>query len=227
MKLTAILWDMDGTLLNFLAAEKAAIRDCFRRFELGEITDEQIARYSKINIRYWERLERGEITKPEVLIGRFHEFFEEMHLNPEVAEPFNEVYQVSLGDTVVYCDDSLNLVKSLAGRVHQYIVSNGTIVAQTKKLKTSGFGEIVDGVFLSEQVGFEKPAKAFFDRVFAEIPDSPENCMIVGDSLTSDIQGGINAGIRTCWYNPAGKPNARGIHPDIEIKNLHEILNLL
>ena len=227
MKLTAILWDMDGTLLNFLAAEKAAIRDCFRRFELGEITDEQIARYSKINIRYWERLERGEITKPEVLIGRFHEFFEAMHLNPEVAEPFNEVYQVSLGDTVVYCDDSLNLVKSLAGRVHQYIVSNGTIVAQTKKLKTSGFGEIVDGVFLSEQVGFEKPAKSFFDCVFAEIPDSPENCMIVGDSLTSDIQGGINAGIRTCWYNPAGKPNARGIHPDIEIKNLHEILNLL
>ena len=74
--ITTILWDVDATLLDFLAAEKAAIKKLFQEFDLGECTDEMIRRYSKINRSYWEQLECGELTKPEVLVGRFREFFE-------------------------------------------------------------------------------------------------------------------------------------------------------
>ena len=105
----AILWDVDGTLLDFLAAEKAAVQRLFREFGLGECTDEMVARYSAINESYWKRLERGEITKQQVLIGRYREFFAEVGVDPSLAEPFNARYQHALGDTVVYRDDSLNV----------------------------------------------------------------------------------------------------------------------
>ena len=104
-----LLWDVDGTLLDFHAAEREAIRNLFRRFELGECTDEMLRKYSKINKSYWERLERGEITKPQVLIGRFEEFFASEGLNVELAAEFNQAYQLSLGDTIVYRDDSYEI----------------------------------------------------------------------------------------------------------------------
>lgn len=189
--ITTILWDVDGTLLDFLAAEKAAIRRLFSEFGFGECTDEAIARYSKINRRYWEKLENGELTKPEVLVGRFREFFETEGLDVTAAPAFNERYQVCLGDTIVFRDDSYEIVKSLRGRVKQYVVSNGTVLAQTKKLRLSGLGELMDGIFLSEELGAEKPNAAFFDQVFEAIEETDrKKILIVGDSLTSDIRGG-------------------------------------
>ena len=110
--ITTILWDVDATLLDFLAAEKAAIKKLFQEFDLGECTDEMIRRYSKINRSYWERLECGELTKPEVLVGRFREFFETEGICSDVAEVFNERYQLCLGDTIVFRDDSYEIVKS-------------------------------------------------------------------------------------------------------------------
>ena len=149
-KITTVLWDVDGTLLDFIAAEKAAIRKLFKEYDLGECTDEMLARYSKINRTYWVKLENGEMTKPEILVGRFRDFFVSEGLDPSIASAFNEKYQDRLGDadSIVYCDDSLNLLKSLRGKIRQYAVSNGTIAAQTKKLKLSGLGELMDGIFL-------------------------------------------------------------------------------
>ena len=224
----AILWDVDGTLLDFLAAEKAAVQRLFGEFGLGECTDAMVARYSAINDGYWKRLERGEITKREVLIGRFREFFTELGIDPDLAEPFNAKYQHALGDTVVHRDDSLKIVKALHGKVRQYVVSNGTVVAQTKKLQRSHLGEWMDGVFLSEELGAEKPSPRFFEQVFAALPDIPkEDMLIVGDSLTSDMQGGLNAGVPTCWYNPKGQPRPADIAIDHEIIDLHQIFDLL
>ena len=142
-KITTVLWDVDGTLLDFIAAEKAAIRKLFKEYDLGECTDEMLARYSKINRTYWVKLENGEMTKPEILVGRFRDFFVSEGLDPSIASAFNEKYQDRLGDadSIVYCDDSLNLLKSLRGKIRQYAVSNGTIAAQTKKLKLSGVPE--------------------------------------------------------------------------------------
>ena len=226
--ITTILWDVDATLLDFLAAEKAAIKKLFQEFDLGECTDEMIGWYSKINRSYWERLECGELTKPEVLVGRFREFFETVGLCSDVAEAFNERYQLCLGDTIVFRDDSYEIVKSLRGRVKQYVVSNGTVVAQEKKLRLSGLGELMDGIFLSEAVGVEKPNVEFFERMFENIDlVEKDQVLIVGDSLTSDIRGGNNAGIKTCWYNPDHLPNKIEVTPDCTIDNLQDILSYL
>lgn len=226
--ISTILWDVDGTLLDFIAAEKAAIKTLFKEFNLGECSDEMIKRYSEINKGYWQRLERGEITKQEVLVGRFKEFFKSEGLDSYVAEEFNSLYQLRLGDTIVYHDDSLEIIKSLKGRVRQYVVSNGTVEAQSKKLRLSGLGELMDGIFLSEHIGVEKPNIEFFDKVFEEIePADRGSIMIVGDSLTSDIQGGNNAGIVACWYNPHGNKAPDKYRIDYEIFDLHQIYEIL
>lgn len=196
--INTILWDVDGTLLDFDAAERAAITTLFAEFRLGECTEQMLARYSVINVGFWQRLERGELTKPQILVGRFQQFFSEFGLDVSLAPAFNERYQLTLGDTIVLRDDCLELIRSLKGKLRQYVVSNGTIAAQTKKLERSGLGALMDGVFLSEQIGVEKPNPAFFERVFEVIrPEALSSVLIVGDSLTSDIRGGMNAGIRT------------------------------
>lgn len=223
-----ILWDIDGTLLSFVVAERAAIKACFRAFGLGECDDDMAARYSRLNLSYWERLELGELTKAQVLTGRFVEFFREEGISFDRIDEFNADYQLRLGDTIAYIDDSRELIAGLRGRVRQYAVTNGTVRAQEKKLVRSGLGELFDGVFISDRVGFEKPAPAFFDRVFEEIGGVDKSrAMIVGDSLTSDMRGGENAGIVTCWYNPEEKPNDKGVRVDHEIRDLHEVEALI
>ena len=223
-----ILWDVDGTLLDFLEAEKAAVQKLFIEFGLGACTDDMVARYSTINDVYWKRLERGEITKAEVLVGRYRQFFSEIGVDPNLAEPFNARYQIALGDTVAYRDDSLEIVKALHGRVKQYVVSNGTVIAQTRKLERSHLGEWMDGIFLSEELGAEKPSPRFFEKVFAALPGvSRSDMLIVGDSLTSDMKGGLDAGIPTCWYNPNRLPRPTDMAISFEIQNLQQIQELL
>ena len=226
--INTILWDIDGTLLDFHAAEREAIKTLFKQFNIGECTDEMIRKYSKINRSYWERLERGEVTKPQVLVGRFEDFFANEGIDTSIAPEFNKAYQLSLGDTIVFCDDSYNIVKSLKGKVKQYAVSNGTVVAQTKKLRLSGLGELFDGVYLSEDLGVEKPNVEFFDKVFADIGSiNKSEVVIIGDSLTSDIRGGNNAGILTCWYNPSNSTCTEEYKIDYEMADLHEIYDIL
>ena len=223
-----VLWDVDGTLLNFHAAERVAIRKCFETFALGPCSDEMLDRYSRLNALYWQRLERGEITKPELLVRRFEEFFENEGVICGDVAGFNADYQVRLGDTVCFNDESYELVKSLKGRVRQYAVTNGTKVAQDRKLERSGLDQLFDGIFISDVLGWEKPTVEFFDHVFARIePCEKSEMLIVGDSLTSDIKGGNNAGIPSVWYNPSGAPNDKGVTVDYEIRDLREILEIL
>lgn len=228
MNFTTILWDVDGTLLDFRAAEKAAVQALFREFSLGECTDEMVRRYSQINEVFWQRLERNELTKPQILVGRFEQFFSEIGISAALAPAFNDRYQLALGDTIVFRDDSLNIVRSLRGRVKQYAVTNGTVNAQNKKLTASGLKDLLDGAFLSEGVGAEKPNMAFFDAVFDAIrPTDLSKVLIIGDSLTSDIRGGNNAGIRTCWYNPDHLPARPGYNIDYIISDLHEVQEII
>ena len=221
----AVLWDIDGTLLDFLKSEEHGIRTCFQKFGLGECTDEMLARYSAINRKWWEKLERGECTKPEVLVGRYREFFANEAIPFDRAEEFNDAYQIHLGDKAFFHEGGEEAVHALKGRYLQYAVTNGTAIAQERKLQKSGLYQILDGVFISEKVGYEKPDVRFFDAVFAAIPCKKEECIIIGDSLTGDMQGGINAGIERWWYNPKGLPADRAV--DRVITTLHEIPHLL
>lgn len=202
-----VLWDVDGTILNFYEAQKNAVRACFDKFMLGECTDEMLRDYDGINHRYWMALERGELTKSEVLRGRFTEFFSKYGLNTEVVDEFNEEYQIRLGDTICFADGVKDVIEEFKRRgVIQFAVTNGTKKAQVRKLSLSGLDRIFDGIFISEDIGSEKPNPLFFEPVLAKakelIPDVRlQDMVIIGDSLTSDMRLGNNVGIRTCWYD--------------------------
>lgn len=222
----AILWDVDGTLLNFQKSESAAVKQCFRELGLGECTDEMVGVYSEINDGYWRMLERGEIEKPVLFLRRFEDFFGRYGVKGD-PEAFNKLYQRTLGDHIFFNDNSYELVKSLKGRVHQYAVTNGSFTAQDRKLRRSGLDQLFDGIFISDIVGAEKPSVEYFDRVFASIPESREEVVIVGDSLTSDIKGANNAGIACCWYDPEGLPAPGGLRIDHVISDLNEITEIV
>ncbi|MBQ8632388.1 MAG: YjjG family noncanonical pyrimidine nucleotidase [Lachnospiraceae bacterium] len=223
-----ILWDVDATLLNFEKAEEAGIRGCFEKYNLGECTDEMLENYKVINRGYWQAMERGEIEKPVLLVKRFEDFLNAYGLDSSVAAGFNELYQILLGETVVFYENALETVQALKGKVLQCAVTNGTKVAQDGKLRNSGLDKEFDHVFISEVVGIEKPNKGFFDAVFAEIGSfDKDEVLIVGDSLTSDIQGGVNAGIKTCWFNPKGVENTSKLKPDYVIKDIGEVSEIV
>lgn len=227
-RIKVVLWDIDGTLLNFKEAEKYAIRVCFEKFGLGECTDQMLREYSAINGRYWRGLECGEYTKPQVLVGRFEEFFEKYGIDTSIASSFNDEYQIRLGDTVCFCENGLETVRALKGKVLQYAVTNGTKAAQDRKLANSGLDQLLDGIFISEEIGIEKPMTGFFDKVFREIGAyRKDEMMIVGDSLTSDMQGGSNVGIVTCWYHPEGKETPGNLKIDYEIHDIKQVLEIV
>lgn len=219
-----ILWDIDGTVLDFLASEAYAIRFLFKKYGIGECSDEQLKMYSGINAKYWQKLERNELTKPEILVGRFREFFEIIGADIRLAESFNEDYQVTLGDHIEFVDKAEEILLSQKGKYTIAAVTNGTKVAQEKKLCLSGLDKVFDAIFISENVGYEKPSGKFFDYVFEQlgITDKKE-VLIIGDSLTGDMKGGFDSGIDTCWFNPRHKPNTLDITMTYEIDDLGKI----
>lgn len=226
-KYNTILWDVDQTLLDFKASEKYAILHCFSQFH-RTADDETVALYSSINEGIWKRIEKGEIDKPEALKERFRLLFEKMGISGIDPGAFQEKYAEAIGSVYYIQDDSDTLIKSLKGVYRQYLVTNGISRTQRNKLGLSGLDRLVDGIFVSEELGAPKPQKAFFDACFSRIPDfCGERTIIVGDSLSSDILGGNNAGIAACWYNPSGLENLSEAVPDYEIKSLSEIIPLL
>ena len=223
-----LLWDIDGTVLDFLASEAYAIRALFEKYKLGICTDEMLRQYSEINTKYWRKLERNEMTKSEILVFRFREFFELIGVDISVAEDFNRDYQVTLGDHIEFMPDAKEVLLSEKGRYTLVAVTNGTKVAQEKKLRLSGLDELFDAIFISEDVGFEKPDTAYFNYVFEKvgITDKSE-VLIIGDSLTSDMKGGFLAGIDTCWFNPKHMPNTSDVPVTYEIAALGEIQRIV
>lgn len=223
-----LLWDVDGTVLDFSASEAYAVRTLFQKYEIGKCSDEMLGLYSQINAKYWQMLERNELTKPEVLVGRFREFFEEIGADTEIAESFNRDYQLTLGDHIEFVKNAKEMLLEEKGKYVLVAVTNGTKVAQEKKLRLSGLDKVFDAIFISEDVGIEKPNVEYFDYVFEKLGISDKGeVLLIGDSLTSDMKGGAAAGIDTCWYNPAHKPNTLGISVTYEIADLGEIESII
>ena len=218
-----ILWDIDGTLLNFDLAETAAIYKCFEIFNLDKPSEDMLKTYKVITDSYWKRLERNEITRDEVLLDRFREFFARFGLRTDIVEDFNEKFQIELGKTYVFNPYGEEIVKKLAESYDQYAVTNGSLTAQRGKLEGSNLNNIFKKSFISELVGFEKPDTRFFDYVFEKIESYDlDDYVIIGDSLTSDMLGGKNAKIKTIWFNPEGKENSLNLDLDYEISSLDE-----
>lgn len=224
----AVLWDVDGTLLDFGKSERHGIFECMKEFGIEAFDDDMLKRYAKVNRMCWEALERGEMTKQEVLVGRFIRFFEQEGIKCSDVEAFNDAYQKKLGETFFENEDSLSLCRKWHGKIKQCVVTNGTVEAQRAKLRNSGLEQYMDGIFISDEIGVEKPGIGFFNPVLdllKEIP--PERILIVGDSLTSDMRGGNNAGLTCCWYNPKGEKNQKEIRVDYEIAHLWDVDKIL
>ncbi len=228
--ITTILWDNDNTLLDFDFSCRGALRQGFQAMG-KELTDEMIARYYEINDSYWKRFERGEVTKEQVLYNRFADFFTEYGLleDPNVSvEIFRKEFQRSLGNIYSYLDDSLSICKALQTKYKQYIITNGVAATQRCKLGLAGFTDVMDGLFISEEIGAPKPQTAFFEHCLSQIEEKDKSkILIVGDSLTSDIKGANNMGIKCCWYNPKEKKLTEGYDVDFVISDLHQIFEIL
>lgn len=222
-----ILWDIDDTLIDFKASETTAIKKCFKHYGV-DISKEELNTYSEINKNYWKLLEQGKIEKHIMLVKRFEDFInylEVKEINPKII---NETFQESLGDTVVMFPYAMEICKKLQGLKKQYVVTNGTKIAQNKKLNNTGLIHIFDGIFISDEVGYQKPDIRFFKHCFKHIPNfDPDKAIIIGDSLSSDMKGAQNAGIDSCWFNPRREvaPNDLFINYEIqELESLEEYL---
>ncbi len=221
-----LLWDVDGTLLDFLQAERYGMRKCLA--EIGvEMTDAMLECYSAINHSWWAKLERGEATRRNVFVERLREFFARYDIVYDDYDRFNARYQEALGEAVFPIDDCIRLLEKLKPLYKLYFVTNGSKRAQELKLAKSGLDRLVDGVFISEEVGYQKPLKEFFDVVKEKTGYVEEETLIIGDSLSSDMLGGNNAGILCCWYNPKEAERNGDVRIDYEIKNLWELCDIL
>ena len=221
-----VLLDLDDTLLDFHRAEAEAIRHTLA--EIGiDPTDETVALYSKINRSCWAKLETGEYTREEVLHRRFDMLFATLGVSGNSHET-QKLYEYRLSLGAYYLDGAEELLDLLYGTYRLYLATNGIVNVQSRRIKDSGIGKYFDGIFVSEKIGYNKPDKRFFDAAFAEIQDfSKDETIIVGDTLTSDILGGINAGIKTVYFNPNHRKNDTGITPHYEISSLSELTELL
>lgn len=221
-----VLFDVDDTLLDFGKAEAAAIRKTFERIGIP-VTDELIRRYSEINAQQWSRFEKGEITREKLLTERFDILFSELGINVP-SEMAQASYEYLLGIGHYFVDGAEELLEALKDKYELYIVSNGNASVQDRRLKSAGIIPYFKDIFISERVGFNKPSAEFFEACFEHIPGfEKDKAVIVGDRLSSDILGGINAGVKTCWFNPRGDAPDPDIPADYEIKHLGELPALL
>ena len=218
--------DLDDTILDFHKAERIALSKTIRQFGL-EPTEEVLTRYHAINKWHWEQLELGTMNREEVLVGRFSMLFRERGIEASAVE-IARAYEKNLGIGHYFLPGAEEAVEQLSQKYRLFLVSNGTASVQKGRMTSANLYRFFEKVFVSQEIGHNKPSKAYFDACFAQIPDfDPARAMIVGDSLSSDILGGINAGIKTCWVNPAHAEAKKGICPDFEIEALHQLEALL
>ena len=223
---TTILMDLDDTILDFKECEKQALFVSLISFGVTP-SDEMRESYSKINDKMWKLLEKGEITRDELRVRRFAEFFTIFSIDADPSA-FADSYMQNLSQTAVFSDGAEAVLKELSEKYDLYAVTNGYVSTQRGRIRAAGLDRFFKSVFISEEIGFNKPDERFFINAFKDVPDfKREESVILGDSLTSDILGGKNFGIKTVWFNRTGTENRKGIFPDYEIFSLKEFEELV
>ncbi len=222
---STVLFDADGTLLDFSKAETAALRKAFAAH--GFPLDVRIAaRYREINNGLWSDFEQGRIEKPEILRRRFTQLFAELGIDYD-GIAFNDEYLRYMGEGFYTVDGAEEICRALAPHCSLYFATNGNVRTQLSRIAGSGLEKYFLGTFVSEAAGAPKPSPIFFEYCFSRIPHLDKGrTIIVGDSLYSDIKGGRDAGIFTCWFNPLGKP-CGDVRPDYEIRTLDALRGII
>jgi 2-haloacid dehalogenase len=221
-----ILIDVDNTLLDFTLGEREALTLTFQKH--GYKLDESIrAIYEGINKNLWRQYELGTMDRETVIYSRFGLLFREIGIEDD-GIVFEKDYQHILGLQHEFVQDAWEVVEYLYGKYDLYIVTNGVTETQHRRLKDSKLDTFMKKIFVSEETGFQKPMVEYFDYCFSRIDGfQKDQAIIIGDALSSDIKGGNNAGITTCWFNPSGQPNTTDVKVDYEIRQLKELYQLL
>ena len=221
-----LFFDADGTLLDYNRAEATAFRKAFDHLEF-QFEDGYLPVYQKINSQLWQALERHEITPAVLRVRRFELLLEALQLSGS-AEDLNIAYVEQLGLCTDLIDGAYEVVQTLSKSTRLAIVTNGLEAVQRSRLMHSAIQPSISELIISEEVGAAKPHTAFFDAAFAQTGNpSRSDVLIIGDSLTSDMQGGVNYGIDTCWYNPDGVLRPEGLSITYELQHLRELLEIV
>lgn len=217
--------DLDDTILDFHKAERIAISKTIREFGV-EPVEEILDLYHRINKWHWEQLELGTLTREEVLVNRFGVLFGELGKTVD-ARLCAGIYEKNLSTGHYFLPGAEEAVDALSKKYRLFLASNGTASVQKGRMTSANLYRFFETVFVSQEIGYNKPSKAYFDACFARIPGfRREKAVMVGDSLSSDIKGGINAGLKTVWVNPGHLPCGE-IKPDYEIESLSQLEALL
>jgi len=221
-----LLFDADGTLFAYDGAEEEALKNVFAYYQLPH--NEQVGEtYKRINKEMWKRLEEQTITLLQLRWQRFADLFSELGIEQNAVD-FSKSYLHYLGQSAHLIPGTIEVLEQLQGKYRMAIITNGITDVQFSRIRLSGLGRYFPFIFTSEAIGVFKPAKGFFDAVFAGIgqPDK-EKCLVIGDSLTSDIAGGVGYGLDTCWVNPRGESDKNGYPITYEIRELKQLLGIL
>ncbi len=222
-----LLFDLDHTLLDFTRGEEVALTEFLTSMAVDDIqTFKDI--YRPINQAMWKDLEKGNITKKELVNTRFSRVFAHFGHQVDGAEMALR-YQEFIGRQGQIFTGVDTLLQELTERgYHIYAATNGVTYIQKNRLFHSSIGSYFKEVFISEQMGIQKPEAAFYEKIAEQIPDfRPDKALMIGDSLTADVQGGNNAGIDTVWYNPTRLMNESKAVPTYIIHSYQELLELL
>ena len=224
-KYKTILIDLDDTLLDFQKSEDVAIRTTIKTLGV-EPTDEVVSTYKTINLKYWKMFERGEIEREALLVARFKEFCELLKITDKDFSLLNETYFHYLSSTPFEIEGAEQFLQKLSEKYDIYVITNGVKRVQTRRLSLVNITKYFKKVFISEEIGYQKPNIEYFDYVLNDLNiTNKDELLIIGDSLTSDIQGGINSGIDTMWYNPKGLQS--NINYTYQIKNYDQFFELI
>lgn len=226
MAFKTLLFDVDDTLLDFQLAEKKALEQLFAMHDLP-LTDEVFATYKTVNHQLWQAYEAGEKSADEVVNSRFGLLFQafQRHVDSEALE---KQYREYLNQGHDILGNSPAILEQLQPTHELYVVTNGLSQTQHQRLRDAKLISYFRQLFISEEIGYQKPKREFFDAVFQAIPGLvKEETLIIGDSLSSDILGGVQSGIQTAWLNPQGQPAALAIQPTFELRSLDELLDIV
>lgn len=221
-----LLFDADNTLFNFDAGNRRAFSEVCRICHLPD-TDELFHAYEVVNAEMWSAFDRGECTKDFLVVERFRLFLERAGLQADPVQ-CNKIHLSTLATNTVLLPHALEVCRTLAQTHSLYIVTNAVAAVQKARLAASDLRPYITDAFISEDAGASKPSVAYFDYVFSHIPGiTRENCLLIGDSPSSDLQGANNYGIPCCWYNPRGLARPDGMRIDYEIRDLPELLPIV
>ncbi len=225
-KYNILLFDLDDTILDFTKGEKAALSELFEEMHVESVTD-FMSDYAVINKSLWTDMENGKIERDYILNNRFYMLFKK-HGTEVDGKEIEKKYRYYLDLQHEYIDGAEEILKDLCRDCRVYLITNGVSATQFKRIRDAKLEGSFKEVFVSEDIGYQKPAKEFFEAAIKKIPDFElKKALVIGDSLTADIKGGISAGIDTCWFNPNKIENLTDIKPDYEISSLLEIYNVL